>query len=85
MKRILLVKMLPRLIKQWADYVVIVDKLVKPVLFQHLTDIVFQMLLQNHFKALHVTEEISSGVTAKEESSALQYIAGYVYKHLRKK
>ena len=71
-------------IKQWTDFVVVVDEPVKPVLFQNLTDIVFQMLLQNHFKVLHVTEEVSSEITANE-SSALQYIAGYVCRHLRKK
>ena len=48
---------------------VVVDEPVKPVLFQHLTDIVSQMLLQNHFKVLHVTEEVSSEITANESSA----------------
>ena len=71
-------------IKQWTDFVVVVDEPVKPVLFQHVTDVVFEMLLQNHFKVLHIGGEVSSEITANE-SSALQYIAGYVCTHLRKK
>ena len=54
-------------IKQWTDFIVVVDEPVKPVLFQHLTDLVFQVLFQNHFG-----EEVSSEITANE-SSALQY------------
>ena len=76
--------MFPRLhIKQWTDFLVVVDEPVQPVLFQHLTDLVFQMLLQNHFKILYIDEDISNEMTA-DESSALRYIAGYVclYKNM---
>ena len=71
-------------IKQCTDFVDVVDEPVEPVLFQHLTDLVFRMLLQNHFKVLHVGEEVSSEIAANE-SSALQYLAGYVCIHLHKK
>ena len=57
---------------------------VKPVLLQHNTDLVFHILLQNHFKVLHVGEDVSSEMMANE-SNALQYIAGYVCTHLHKK
>ena len=52
-------------IKQWTDFVVVVDEPVKPVLLQHLTDLVFQVLFQNYFNVLHVAEEVSSEMMAK--------------------
>ena len=72
------------IIKQWTDFLVVVDEPVKPVLFQHLTDLVFEMLLQNHFKILYIDEDVSNEMTT-DESSALRYIAGYVCRHLHKK
>ena len=58
------------IIKQWTDFLVVVDEPVKPVLFQHLIDLGFEMLLQNHFKILYIDEDVSNEMTA-DESSAL--------------
>ena len=32
-------------VKQWTDFVAVVDEPVKPVLFQHLSDLTFRMLI----------------------------------------
>ena len=71
-------------IKQWTDFLVVVDEPVKPLLFQHLTDLIFQVLLHDHFKTIHIDQEVSSEMT-ENESSALRYVGGYVCRHLRKK
>ena len=71
-------------IKQWTDFLVVVDEPVKPVLFQHLTDLVFQVLLHDHFRVSYIDQEVSSELT-ENESSALRYVAGYVCRHLCKK
>ena len=71
-------------IKQWTDFLVVVDEPVKPLLFQHLTDLIFQVLLHDHFKIIHIDQEVSSEMT-ENESSALRYVGGYVCRHLRKK
>lgn len=64
-------------IKQWTDFLVVVDEPVKPVLFQHLTDLVFQVLIHDHLQILYIDQEVSSELT-ENESSALWYVAGYV-------
>ena len=38
----------------------VVDEPVKPILFQHLTDLVFQVLLHDHFQILYINQEVSS-------------------------
>ena len=36
------------------------DVPVKPILFQHLTDLVFQVLLHDHFQIVYIDQEVSS-------------------------
>ena len=67
--------------KQWSNFLVVVDEPVKPVVFQHLTDLIFQMLLHNHFKIIHIDQE-GLGEMMENESSALRYVGGYVCKQL---
>ena len=75
MKRVFQLRCSHDFIKQWTDFLTVVDEPVKPVLFQHLTDLIFQVLLHDH---LHIDQEISCEMT-ENESSALRYVGGYTY------
>ena len=69
-------------VKQWTKFLVGVDTPVEPVLFQHLTDVVFITLVENHFK-LEYLEPESDDVPTSDENNVVRYIAGYVCRHLR--
>ena len=56
---------------------------VEPVLYQHLTDSVFKLLIQNHFKVVHLDQEPAE--MNVNERNVLRYIAGYVCRKLRTK
>ena len=71
-------------VKQWTDFTADADEPVKPVLFQHLSDLIFRMLIEQHFKIVHLDQEEFSELT-ENESGALRYVAGYICRHLRKK
>jgi len=71
-------------VKQWTDFVTVVDEPVKPVLFQHLSDLIFRMLIEQHFKIVHLDQE-QCGELTENENAALRYVAGYICRHLRKK
>ena len=57
-----------------------------PVLYQHLTDLVFKALLHSEYSVMvNDTENISSTHLTYNEVNALRYAAGYVCRHIRKK
>ena len=55
-----------------------------PVLYQHLTDLVFKALLQWNYSVATDNPKQPSPMT-NNEANALRYVAGYVCHHLRKK
>lgn len=70
-------------IKQWTDFLKPIDASIQPALYQRLTDMLFKMLIKSHFEIVHLNEDCTS--VTSNESNALRYVAGYVYRHLRKK
>lgn len=56
----------------------------QPVLYQHLTDEVFKILIKRHFQIVHLEQDASSEIETNE-GNALRYVAGYVCRHLHKK
>ena len=57
-----------------------------PVLYQHLTDLVFKTLLHSKYSIMvNDTENISTTPLTYNEVNALRYAAGYVCRHIRKK
>ena len=57
-----------------------------PVLYQHLTDLVFKELLYLKYSiAANDTEHAGIGPLTYNEVNALRYPAGYVCRHIRKK
>ena len=57
---------------------------IQPVLYQHLTDEVFKILIERHFRVVRL-EHDASGEIETNEGNVLHYVAGYVCRHLRKK
>ena len=55
-----------------------------PVLYQHLTDLLFKGLLRYSYSVANDTSKQPSPLT-NNEANALRYVAGYVCRHLRKK
>jgi len=55
-----------------------------PVLYQHLTDLLFKALLKFTYSVADGTLKQPSPLT-NNEANALRYVAGYVCRHLRKK
>ena len=74
----------PDFILQWTAFLSECQIPVKPVLYQHLTDIIFKTLLQNHFHILQLETDNSMDST-NNERSALRYASGYICRHLCKK
>ena len=57
-----------------------------PVLYQHLTDLIFKELLHLKYSiAAEDTENSSTGPLTHNEINALRYAAGYACRHVRKK
>ena len=57
-----------------------------PVLYQHLTDLVFkEMLHSKYFIVANDTEKASTGPLTCNELNALRYAAGYVCRHVGKR
>jgi len=56
---------------------------VEPVLYQHLTDKIFEILVQEYYHQEHLDPEVTS--MQQNERSVLRYITGYTCRHLCKK
>ena len=71
-------------VDQWSQFLKTADVPVKAVLFQHLTDVLFRKLLNDHFQVHHVDVETDTELNNKEKG-VLRYVAGYICRHLRQK
>ena len=74
-------------INRWTVFLCGVNSPVgSPVLYQHLTDLVFKELLHLKYSiAANNTENAGVGPLTYNEVNALRYAAGYVCRHIRKK
>ena len=79
-----LIRISQELVEQWTDFVAVVDEPVKTVLFQHLSDLIFRMLIEQHFEIVHLDHE-EFGELTENENAALRYVVGYICRYLRKK
>ena len=69
-------------IQQWSDLSVTANNPMQPVLYQHLTDLIFRILIDDHFKVEYIDQDGTSEIT-HDEASALRYAAGYILRHVR--
>ena len=75
----------PNFVDKWTNFLRAANEPATPVLFQHLTDVIFRGCLNEHFKILYLDEQESSAELTDAEKGVLQYVAGYVCRQLRKK
>ena len=67
----------------WVTFLRNLHLVPTPVLYQHLTDLVFRQLIQSHY--LGSASKAAAPSLTKHEGRALRYAIGYVCRHLRKK
>ena len=69
----------PSLVNQWTMFIKATSISVKPVVFQHLTDVAFRKLLDDHFKIQYLDVADREDIDMrKSERGVLRYIAGYI-------
>jgi len=73
-------------VSRWTTFIKATGTTVKPVVFQHLTDVIFRKLLDDRLKIQYVngTDDEDTEMR-KSERGVLRYISGYICRHLRKK
>ena len=67
--------------QNWETFLSQINVSPTPVLYQHLTDIVFKSLMKLRFRTQKPTNEGTPAVT-QIEANALRYVAGYVCHHV---
>ena len=72
-------------IKLWTVFLNSAKLIPTPSFYQHLTDIVFRKMIQDHLLFSSPANADSITPVSHQEGSALRYAAGYVCRHLRKK
>ena len=86
-RKFFLLQSSPEFVTQWKTFLKACDQPVKPVLFQHLTDLVFRKCLDDHLKVMQQDRQVSSEdlELRATEKGVLYYVAGYICRQLRKK
>ena len=69
---------------QWKQFLNTADVPVKPVLFQHLTDVLFRKHLNDHVQ-VHYVDVVTDTELTNNEKGVLCYVAGYICRHLQKR
>ena len=71
-------------IQQWKGFISQAGLPATPVLFQHLTDLLFRSLVKQTYQVNknHSSDDVAM---TNDETNVLRYVAGYVCRHLRKK
>lgn len=76
----------PDFSKRWSNFLTGTGQSVKPLLFQHLTDLVFRKCLDDHFKILQLDQESETDVELRDtEKGVVRYIAGFICRQLKRK
>ena len=77
----------PEFINRWNTFLKDSGVIVKPVLFQHLSDLIFRKFLSDHFQVAYIDQQADSKDLELQDSErgVLRYVAGYICRHLRKK
>ena len=73
-----------RYIGQWVSFLDNVGASTTPILYQHITDIVFRAIMKLKYN-VNSTDEANTPAITESEANALRYVAGYVCRQVRKK
>ena len=85
-RKFFLLRSKPDIISRWTAFIKATGVTVKPVVFQHLTDVIFRKFLNYHFKIQYLDDTVDDDLEMrKNEKGVLRYIAGYICRHLRQK
>ena len=71
-------------VDQWKQFLITADVPVKPVIVQHLTDVLFRKQLKDWMQVQYLDVTTDTEITHTEKG-VLRYIAGYICRDLRKK
>ena len=71
-------------ITNWVTFLKIPKVTPTPAFYQHLTDVIFQALINTNFVG-SIDDTETAPIMTDHEAGALRYSAGYVCRHLRKK
>jgi len=69
--------------KLWNNFLPPLQPSVEPILYQHLSDKIFEILVQEYCREEHLDPEVTP--MQQNGHSTLRYIAGYICRHLREK
>jgi len=69
----------------WTTFLKSVNLTPTPILYQHLTNIIFRNMVNNHFVCSSSGCSNAVAAVSHQEGSVLRYAAGYVCRHLQKK
>ena len=72
-------------VDRWVSFLQSLHLTPTPVLYQHLTDLIFRQLIQSCYLGSLSKAAAPSFITKDEGEEALRYAIGYVCRHLRKK
>ena len=70
-------------VRSWVNFLKSLHLTPTPVLYQHVTDLIFRQLIQNSFLGSAGKADVLS--LTKNEGRAMRYAIGYICRHLRKK
>ena len=82
-KRLFSIRSSERFTARWVAFLESSEVTTTPVLFQHLTDLIFQAILMQYSNTS--VPEAETPAVSSTEANALRYAAGYVCRHLRRK
>ena len=83
-RKFYLLRSKPEFINCWTAFITPTGLTVMPVVYQHLTDVIFRRFLNDRFKIEYLDTDDDLEMT-KNEEGVLHYIAGYICRHLRQK
>ena len=85
-RKFFLLRSKPEFINCWTTFIKATGLTVRPVVYQHLTDVIFRKFLSDHFKIEYLDSTTDDDLEMrKNEKGVLRYIAGYICRHLRQK
>lgn len=72
-------------ISRWQNLLQMASATSTPILYQHITDLIFRKLICEHYESTSTHESSTSSHVTDNEMNALRYAAGYIVRNVTKK